>query len=204
MLVDTGVPQGLALVPQLFSKYIAPLAEHIRSFGVRYHQYTDDTQLYISMLRNNSDMQLETLERCVSKVYERLHHQELALNTTKSEAVLFSVGGGRARTDSKTAVDVSDTDTQRAATIKNLGNALDLNLSFNQQVAGVCKSCNFHVRALRHVRDSLPDDVTRTVAISIVTPRLPYCNGLYAGMSSTNFNKPQRVQNTLARNVLHR
>ena len=31
---------------------------------------------------------------------------------------------------------------------------------------------------------------------------LDYCNALYAGLSATNFDKLQRVQNTLARVVL--
>jgi len=42
------------------------------------------------------------------------------------------------------------------------------------------------------------DDVARTVACSIVTSRIDYCNSLYAGMSASNFKKLQRVQNTLA------
>ena len=39
------------------------------------------------------------------------------------------------------------------------------------------------------------------VASRIVGSRLDYCNSLYAGMSETNFDKLQRVQNTLARVV---
>ena len=71
-------------------------------------------------------------------------------------------------------------------------------LTFDQQVANVCKACYFHIRALRHVRQSLPDDVAKIVACSIVDSRLDYCNSLFVGMSDRNFKKLQRVQNTLA------
>ena len=52
------------------------------------------------------------------------------------------------------------------------------------------------------MRESLPDDVARTVACSIVTSWLDYCNSLYYNMSATNLAKLQRVQNTLARTIL--
>ena len=74
----------------------------------------------------------------------------------------------------------------------------------DQHVADVCKNCYFHIRTLHHVRSSLPDDVVRTVACSIVQSRLDYCNALFTDMSEANLSKLQRVQNTLARVVLRR
>jgi len=44
---------------------------------------------------------------------------------------------------------------------------------------------------LRHVRQSLPDDVARIVACSIVDSWLDYCNSLFVGMSDRNFKKLQ-------------
>jgi len=89
-----------------------------------------------------------------------------------------------------------------ANSVKSLGVTLDEHLSFDEQVDNVCKSAYFHIRALRHIRESLPDDVTKTVACSIVSSRLDYCNALYYNISSVNLAKLQRVQNTLARVVL--
>ena len=63
----------------------------------------------------------------------------------------------------------------------------------------VSKAGYFRTRALRHGRPSLPDDVAKTVACSIVGSRLEYCNSQFAGLSTSNLNKLQRVQNTLVR-----
>jgi len=69
-------------------------------------------------------------------------------------------------------------------------------------VNNVCKAGYFHIRAIRQVRDSLPNDFAHTVAVNTVLSRLDYCNALYSGMPSTNVMIPQRVQKTLAWVVL--
>ena len=71
----------------------------------------------------------------------------------------------------------------------------------DSHVTAVCKACYFHIRALCHIRRSISEDVAKMVACSIVGSRLDYCNSLYAGMSEANFDKLQRVQNTMARVV---
>ena len=63
------------------------------------------------------------------------------------------------------------------------------------------KAAQFHIRALRHTRQSLSKEMTCHVACAIVGAKLDYCNGILHGISTTNINKLQQVQNTLARVV---
>jgi len=55
---------------------------------------------------------------------------------------------------------------------------------------------------LRQIRESLPDEVVKTVAYSVIGSRLYYRNALLSRMSKSNFTKLQRVQNTLVCVVL--
>ena len=74
-------------------------------------------------------------------------------------------------------------------------------MSFDEHVSEICKASNFHIRALGHIRSSLTTEAAKTVAVTIVSSRLDYCNSLLAGTSALNLARLQLVQNTLARVV---
>ena len=83
--------------------------------------------------------------------------------------------------------------------IKSLGMVLDKRLSFNAQVDRTCKAIQYHARSFRHIRNSLPDTLARTVASSIVS-RLDYCNSLLVGrhrQTSSNYNVPRTASYSL-------
>ena len=85
-----------------------------------------------------------------------------------------------------------------ADNIKLLRVTLDLTLSFDKHVIDDTRSCHYHIRAFRHIRQLLTLDTVKAMAVAIVGSRL---NSVLYGMSQTNINRLQRVQNILVRVV---
>ena len=79
----------------------------------------------------------------------------------------------------------------------------DSTLSFNKHVTEVARSCRYYIRALRHIRSCLTVDTANQIACAIVDAKLDYCNSLLNATSKHNLDVLQRMQNQLARAVLH-
>jgi hypothetical protein len=99
-------------------------------------------------------------------------------------------------------VDVAGSVVALADHIKILGVTLDSQLTMDRHVNDVCRSAFLHVRALRHIRSAITDDVAKAVACAFVGARLDYANSVLYGVSSKNTARLQRMQNALARVVL--
>ena len=78
----------------------------------------------------------------------------LALNPSKSEAILLGTSQRLKTLSTFGSVNVSGTGTAVPLTtqIKLFGVTLDQSLSYDSHITALSKSCFYHIRALRHIR----------------------------------------------------
>ena len=76
------------LGPISYLLYTAPLAEVTRSYGLVYHFYADDTQLYISFKDCDVHVARLRVEKSVADICHWMDVNELKLNHDKTEIML--------------------------------------------------------------------------------------------------------------------
>jgi len=196
---EYGLPQESVLSPILFTLYVAPVAHVLSSFCVDHHQYADDTLLYIAL--DNKQLNTNNMTSGTSAITRWFLLNGLCLNPNKSEAIIIGTPAATKLQHNLNTVNIAGAIIPVSPTLKSLGVTLDSNLNFNKHISTVCKISYFHLRSMHHVRSCMPPDVLQTVACSIVSAKLDYCNSLLFGITKASVAKLQLIQNSLARLV---
>jgi len=162
--------------------------------------YADDTQLYTAVEPGHVD--LTSIQLCTNDIHRWYAENGMMLNPTKSETIAVGTRAQVAVAAASGAVDIAGSQVPFSDCVKLLGHTIDSTLSFDKHVSNVVRGCNYHIRALRHIRPVITPEVATTVACSMVSSRLDYCNSLLHGTTAKNIKRLQTVQNDLARTVL--
>ena len=174
------------------------MAKVTDAYGVVQQQYAEDTQLYIAMSKMSSANAIVQHQNCVTALHQWFAENGLALNPDKSEAVLFSTSQRAKGLSVISTIDLQLLCPARSSSLalRWMGTVISMT-----RLRTCAERRFFHIRALRHIRPSLTEEMANVVACAPVQSRVDYANSLYTGMSSVNFDKLQLVQNTLARVV---
>ena len=95
----------------------------------------------------------------MSVLQESFSQNALLLNSNKSEVIYFGTRQHLRVSVLPESVTIAVSTITTTDKLKILGVVSDSLLSFDQHVLNTVRNCNFHLRALHHIRSSLTSDV---------------------------------------------
>jgi len=181
--VQYGVPQGSVLGSILFVLYTAEISRIVAQHGLKFHQYADDSQIYVATSVSEVHSATDQLSRCLHDVYVWMSVSRLRLNASKTQVLWL---GSRPNIDrlSVHEVPVLSSTVGVVGSARDLGVVIDSRLSMADHVASVCHSAYYHLRQIRPTPQSSSRDAAQTLVLAFISSRLDYCNSVLYGITN--------------------
>ena len=140
-------------------------------------------------------MSLSLVQQCLQDVSDWMIASKLKLNPDKTEFIGLLIGTKAQRDNFKKyfPIKLLDQDVTPTDLARKLGVEFDKDFIFKKHrpISKVCRSCYYHIRDLRRLRRCLTAAVTKTIATSLVSSKLDYCNSILYNITNREINKVQ-------------
>ena len=150
-LLSSGVPQGSALGPLLFSRYVQPTGD---KHGLSFLHYADDLQIYTYFEYDHQSFStsLVKLQCCVSELQKWFSENHLIMNEGKNEFIPFVPKLYNHIVD-KLTICIGDDVICASFSVTDLGVVLDRHPKMSHQVSKMVQTCTYKLRLINVIRN---------------------------------------------------
>ena len=140
--------------------------------GVRLHMYADDTQMYMSFkssITSDTERSRSILESCVYAIERWMLHNNLKLNSDKTELLIFH------------AMNIGDLVVSSSKSCMNIGVTFESYMIFDEHIKNICRITFYYIKSIAKIRKLLSYHTAKILMHVFVTRRIDSCNALLFG-----------------------
>jgi len=200
-----GLPQGSIMGPQQFLLYTTPIGKILRKYGIKFHLYADDIQLYTAFDPRDLGSIMSALSRmsvCIDEIRLWMTTNFLKFNEDKTE-FFVAIADHLKCLMPPVMLRVGDKYIQPADKVRNLGVVFDSAMCMEPQITSLCSSLRLQLRNITRIRKYLDHNTCHHVVRALVLSRLDYGNALLFGLTTADLKRLQTIQNWAAKLLFH-
>ena len=192
-----GVSQGSVLSCILFIIFINDIVNVVRHTKIKL--FADDMLIYITCKPSELEATVAMLNDDLKRIYEWLCYSKLALNVSKSKAMLISSNKSHILSH---PIYLNEQEIEVVSEFKYLGIIIDSNMSFAQHFESVLKKLNSKFYVLKRSEHKLNFESKKLYVSSLVMPHFNYCASVLFLLCDSQIGDFQKVMNRYARLLL--
>ena len=191
-----GVPQGSLLGPLFYILYADEFELIAEKYKIKIQCYADDCQLYVSFQNNTMEEIEKNIIDCLNeiKAWTNINYLKLNADKTKIKIIKHKLS---IMPKFKLIEKIDE------ESIKILGVLFEENLRFSDFIVKKVKTCNFQIRNLYNIKNSLNISTKIMMVSSLIFSTVDYCNILLLSATAKELRPLKLVTNKAVRFIFN-